>query len=59
MPLDLRRDELLFADTGQKCPRSGIWACLTDLRVSVAVTQGEPMPSNAGQPVQWVWSRTD
>ncbi|BEP59144.1 hypothetical protein GmRootV118_63880 [Variovorax sp. V118] len=54
----MRRDELLFADTGQTCPRSGIWACLIDLRVSVAVTQGEPMPSNGGRPVQWVWSRT-
>ncbi|AMM23660.1 hypothetical protein [Variovorax sp. PAMC 28711] len=55
----MHRDELVFADTGQPCPKSGVWACMTDLRVSAVLTQGEAMPSNNGQSVQWVWSRPD
>lgn len=55
----MHRDQLTFADTGQKCPMSGVWACMTDLRVSVVLMQGQSMPSNGGQAVQWVWSRKD
>lgn len=55
----MRYEDLVFADTGKQCPRAGVWACMTDLRVSVVLTQGEAMPSNNGQSVQWVWSRAD
>lgn len=52
-------DELIYADTGQKCPKSGVQASLMDLRVSAAVAHGESMPASNGDPVQWVWSRAE
>lgn len=53
MPLD----ELLFASSGEACPRAGIWVCTEDLRKGQSVQIGSPMPDLEGRSVQWVWSR--
>ncbi|MED5618018.1 hypothetical protein [Ideonella sp. BN130291] len=50
-------DELVFADSGAPSPRSGIWVTVDDVRSSVEVRKGEPLPSYRGNEVRWVWSR--
>jgi len=49
--------DLLFADSGAACPRSGIWVQIDDLRASSFIERGKAMPSAAGVEVRWVWSR--
>lgn len=53
----IAQHELLYADSGQPCPRSGIWACVDDLRGSVPVPEGAVMPRWHERDVRWVWSR--
>ena len=49
--------ELLFADTGKACHRSGVWVCVEDMRHGQTVGAGDAMPALAGRAVQWVCSR--
>ena len=53
----IQQAELLFADTGKACPRSGVWVCVEDMRHGLTVRAGDAMPALAGRAVQWVWSR--
>lgn len=51
------RDELLFAQSGTACPRTGVWAAVNDLRHNANVKHGEPLPEHNGHPVEGVWTR--
>lgn len=53
----IARDELLFAQSGALCPRSGVWAAANDLRHSVHLQQGERLPEHQGHSTEWVWTR--
>jgi hypothetical protein len=50
-------DQLLFADSGEPSPRSGIWVPIDNVRCRIEVQQGGPMPAWDGHEVRWVWSR--
>ncbi|MCM5680560.1 hypothetical protein M8A51_13590 [Schlegelella sp. S2-27] len=50
-------DDLLYCDTGEVCPRSGVWVCIEDMRQGQMVRKNEKMPSLDGNDVTWVWSR--
>lgn len=51
------RDELLFAESGATCPRTGIWAAVHDLRHSAKFEAGQTLPEIEGRQGEWVWSR--
>jgi len=53
----LAHDELLFAESGERCPREGVWANVDDVRVARHIRQSEVMPELDGRPSRWVWSR--
>jgi hypothetical protein len=47
---------LLYGETGDACPRSGVWAWVED-SVKAAVRKGDRMPGLDGRPVTWTWRR--
>lgn len=49
-------DDLLFAATGQKCPKDGNWAVMNDLQGKINLKKGDKMPQYQGRDVAWVWS---
>jgi hypothetical protein len=51
------RDELLFAESGTTCPRTGIWAAVHDLRRNARFEEGQTLPEIEGRQGEWVWSR--
>ena len=53
----IAEQDLLYADSGDLCPRAGIWACIDDLRGSMFVAKGAAMPRWQEREVRWVWSR--
>lgn len=50
-------DDLLYCETGEVCPRSGIWVCIEDMRQGQTVQKNAKMPALGGKDVTWVWSR--
>lgn len=53
----ISRDELLYAESGTPCPRSGVWAAIDDLRHNARVEKGDLVPEHQGRRIEWVWSR--
>ncbi len=53
----IARDDLLYAESGQTCPRTGVWAAVSDLRHSSEFSQGDRLPQHQGHDTEWVWSR--
>jgi hypothetical protein len=53
----VRAEDLTIVSSGDTCPRSGIWAVVSDLRGLATLTKGAVVPQHKGQDVQWVWSR--
>lgn len=51
------RDALLYAESGSRCTRNGIWAVTDDLRHFAQFTEGETLPRHQERAVQWVWCR--
>lgn len=49
-------DEVISAETGAVCPKSGIWAVLVDINGRASIAEGDRMPQFNGQNVAWVWS---
>lgn len=51
------KENLIYADSGNQCERSGVWAVVDDLRGTAALKKGDSMPKHNGRDVMWVWSR--
>ena len=50
---------VLFADTGETCPKAGTWAYTDDIRKTVPVRQGQAMPKLDDEPACWMWLPDD
>jgi len=55
---DLSQDDLVFADSGTHCPRTGVWVSVDDVRESRHVREATLMPDLHGRSTRWVWSRS-
>jgi hypothetical protein len=55
--LSLAKEDVLVADSGEKCARAGVWAMIDDLRVSVKLRLGDNLPQHNSLDARWVWSR--
>jgi hypothetical protein len=52
------QQDLIYCESGSACPRSGVWACVEDLRHNEFIHKGSAMPQHASRDVNWVWSRS-
>ena len=48
-------DNVLTAETGDACPRSGLWVPSTRLDIRSRIEIGDPVPDIEGRPGLWVW----
>lgn len=53
---DWRQDQLIVLHTGEPATYTGRWAARDDLGGRVFWRKGDPLPSNKGQPTDWVYS---
>jgi hypothetical protein len=51
------REDLIYCQSRHACPRSGVWACVEDLRHNQFIHKGSAMPQHESRDVTWVWSR--
>ena len=49
--------DMLISDTGQTCPKTGLWSIAERLDVTLSVDQGTEMPQFEGRNVTWVYLR--
>lgn len=52
----IARDDLIYAESGQACSRTGVWAAVNDLRLGASFNRGDRLPQHNGQDIEWVWS---
>lgn len=48
-------EEILVAETGAPCPRTGLWVPATRLDIRCTINQGAPVPDIEGRAGAWVW----
>lgn len=44
---------VLTANSGQRCPASGIWQVMGEITSTQTVSKGDPMPQYCGKKVSW------
>ena len=49
--------DMLISDTGQTCPKTGLWSIAERLDVTLSVDQGTEMPQFENRSVTWVYLR--
>ena len=49
--------DMLISDTGQTCPKTGLWSIAERLDVTLSVDQGTEMPQFENRNVTWVYLR--
>ena len=54
----IKPEDILTAWSGEVCTRSGVWAAVDDVRVTVTIKEGAVVPQHEGRDTQWVWCRT-
>ncbi|MDK3022118.1 Imm71 family immunity protein [Cupriavidus taiwanensis] len=50
-------DPLIWAETGQPAPKSGKWLAEHDLRISITMEVGAPLPMHEGRPTRWLFAK--
>ncbi len=58
-PTVLGAPAVLFARTGQSCPRAGVWQVVSRPVATAAVPGGRAMPTDHGRSVVWRLVRAD
>jgi hypothetical protein len=50
---------LLSGETGEICPKEGVWGVVGDVQGTATIREGERFPEFKDRRVRWVWCRDE